>query len=160
MRGILFAVLGVVMLTPAFGRPAAAADVQFFSTKINVTDLDRSIEFYTKVIGLKVAARTEGRIIEVLLTPGEEVLSSTGAFILVYDKERKEPLVVGNGFNNVTFGYPAGLKAPIARLEAAGYKVRGSAELRPSPTPMAKFIAVAFTKDPDGYTLELLQRAN
>lgn len=160
MRGLLFAVLSIVILVPGFGRPAAAADVQFFSTKINVTDLDRSIEFYTKVIGLNLAARTDGRIIEVLLTPGVDNLSSAGAFILVYDKERKEPLVVGNGFNNVTFGFPGGLKDPIARLEAAGYKVRGSADLRPSPTPLAKFIAVAFTKDPDGYTLELLQRVN
>ncbi len=160
MRGILFAVLSIVMITLGFGRTAVAADVQFFSTKINVTNLDRSIEFYTKVIGLKFAARTEGRIVEVLLTPGEENLASVGALILVYDKERKEPLVLGNGFNNVTFGFPAGLKDPIARLEAAGYKVRGSADLRPSPTPLAKFIAVAFTTDPDGYTLELLQRAN
>ena len=162
----LRALIAVFLTTASFmilAAPATAAEtspIQYFSTKINVTDLDRSIAFYSTFVGLTEAARSAGTspVVEVLMTKsGAKGAATEPAVVLAWQRARKEPLVLGNAFNNITF-VVTDIKATVKALEAAGYKITGSPEPRPSPTPAAKQIAVVFTKDPDGYSIELLQR--
>lgn len=158
IRKLLFALCAALVMTSH--AHTAEPVPTYFTVKINVTNLERSIDFYTKVIGMQVAGKSGGgKIVEILLsrTANLDVAGREGSVILVYNPARTEPLVVGNGFNNITFNYPD-LKDVLKRLDAMGIAYTGSAELRPSPTPMAKQIAYAYTKDPDGYTIQLLQR--
>ncbi len=159
-----FACALFIALVAAWGQvtPAKAAEpaFQYFSTKLNVSDIDKSMAFYGGLMGMTEAGRNAGGVLEVLMTKtGPKNGPNEQALVLVYQKERKEPLNIGNGFNNITF-VVTNIGAIIKKLEAAGYKVNGSAARRPSPTPLAKEIAVAFTKDPDGYSIELLERFN
>lgn len=143
-------------------KTAAQTTFTYTGTKINVSDVDRSVEFYTKLIGLKVAtrfARTEER--------GEYLLTPTGKLVddkltLVFDKTRREPPVMGNQFVNLIFGV-TDLKQRVAALKAAGYKVHREVEVKPpfpaNPPypPSVKSVALAFTRDPDGIEIELVQ---
>ena len=133
----------------------------FFSTKINVSDLDRSVEFYTKIMGMKITARVgNDRITEVVLTrTGEGAATSEQALILYHDKHRAEPLVLGNAFNNLLFVFPD-LTECLMHLDAAGYSIRGSREPRPAPPSFARAVTILYTNDPDGYTIELVQYFN
>ena len=158
--GCAFVIAVVAFLGQVTPAPAAEPAFQYFSTKLNVSDIDKSIAFYAGLMGMSEAGRNTGPTLEVLMTKtGPKNGSNEQALVLVYQKERKEPLNIGNGFNNITF-VVSDIGAVIKKLEAAGYKVNGSAARRPSPTPLAKEIAVAFTKDPDGYSIELLERFN
>lgn len=141
------------------GVAVAADNLLYFSTKLNVSNIEKSIDFYTNMMGLKVATQTSGgRVLEVILTKGGEKTAVTEqAIVLAYNKERKEPLVIGDAFNNITF-VVSDLAGLVKKLEVAGHKITGNPAPRPSATPAAKQIAVVFLKDPDGYTIELLQR--
>ncbi len=124
-------------------------------TKINVSNLERSLDFYTNVMGLKVARVVDRPALnETLLTRSGGDFEDT--IVLVFDKKRTEPLVIGNGFNNITF-IIFDFEERVAKVEAAGYVITGKRTNLPSPKPSAKTISVAFTKDPDGYAIELLQ---
>lgn len=150
--------------SPAGYRQALAQEAhapKFFSTKINVSNLEKSLDFYTRIMGLKVTGRVENaKIVEVVLTrTGEGAGASEQALILYYAKDRKEPPVHGNTFNNLLFVFPD-LKECLKLLDAEGYTVTGSREPRPVPVPFAKAVTVLFTKDPDGFTVELVQYFN
>jgi catechol 2,3-dioxygenase-like lactoylglutathione lyase family enzyme len=130
---------------------------QFFSTKINVANLQRSTDFYTKVMGLTYIGRVNIRpgSEEVLLSPNGKALNQL--LILYFERDRKEPLIHGTLFNNMVFVY-TDLSEFIQRFKAAGYTLTsGSGEARPSPVTFAKSVKIATAKDPDGLNLELIQ---
>ena len=64
-------------------RSVAAQDVnvpKFFSTKINVSNLEKSLDFYTRIMGLKVTARVgNDRFAEIVLTRTGEGAGGVGA---------------------------------------------------------------------------------
>jgi catechol 2,3-dioxygenase-like lactoylglutathione lyase family enzyme len=147
-----------VWFRPSFSEPVPYGPIapKFFSTTINVSDLQRSAEFYTKVMGLTLIGRITSKpgVEEVLLSPNGEALNEL--LILSHAKDRKEPLISGNLGNSMAFVY-ADLNEFIHRFQAAGYTLTsGSGEAHPSPV-IAKSVIIATAKDPDGYDLELLQ---
>jgi lactoylglutathione lyase len=124
-------------------------------TKINVTNLERSIEFYTKIMGLKIAETTD------FPSASETLLTRTGGdyedtILLAFNKKRTEPLVHGNAFNNLTFVVD-NFDEILARWKSAGYVVTGERKGLKSPVTYAKTLDIAFTKDPDGFVIEILQ---
>lgn len=124
-------------------------------TKINVTNLQRSIDFYTKIMGLKVAETTD------FPSVSETLLTRTGGdhedtILLTFDKKRTEPLTHGNAFNNLTFVVD-NFDEIVARWKSAGYVVTGERKGLKSPVTYAKTLDIAFTKDPDGFVIEILQ---
>ncbi len=156
--------LSMAPATTGSYRSVAAQDVnvpKFFSTKINVSNLEKSLDFYTRIMGLKVTARVgNDRFAEIVLTrTGEGAGASEQALILVYSEDQEKPLDLGNAFNNLLFVFPD-LKECLKQLDAAGYVVTGSREPRPLSIPFAKAVTILYTKDPDGYTLELVQYFN
>ncbi len=159
--GFILGLLAFVA-TPQIGKvahaevPGAAPWIGY--TKINVTDLPRSIDFYTKVMGLKISATTD------FPSSSETLLTRSGAYnedtiLLTYVKKRTEPLVHGNAFNNLTFIID-NFDEVVGRMEAAGYVVTGKRTALKSPVPYAKTLSMAFTKDPDGYVIEIIQFFN
>lgn len=154
----------LVVLAGVISGGAFAQEVpKFFSTKINVADLEKSTDFYTRVLGLKLTGKVDNaRISEVVLTRtgGSEVGASEQALVLYYDKQRKEPITLGNDFNNLLFVFPD-LAPVLAKLDAEGYKTTGERKLKPlTSVSFAKSVMILMSKDPDGRTIELVQYGN
>jgi catechol-2,3-dioxygenase len=117
---------------------------QVVGVGINVSDLGRSLKFYTEVIGLKIHMK-----IPATGDPKEIALSLSGTFepgIIVLAKS-DAPATNGNrDFGRIiTNAKSAQLKEVVARATAAGYKSRwvGQGEHE------------VFITDPDGYALEI-----
>lgn len=110
---------------------------------IRVSHLEQSIAFYTQMLGMEVAARfgSEGNQI-VMLGKDEEAKVE----LICESSARVES--PGNG---VSIGLEtADLDALVAALKAKGYPVIGPV----SPQPNLRFF---FVKDPDGYTIQLVE---
>lgn len=150
--------------------PAVSARTPtYVGSKIRVNDLQRSIDFYTKIIGLKVATK-----IEFVKGKGEVLLTTSGRLVdnkltLVYDTTRHDPTTPhhdaptsSSQFVNLIFGVD-NLASRIEALKAAGYAVERTFEVKPpfpaEPPypPSITSVSLAFTTDPDGIGVELTQ---
>lgn len=109
---------------------------------IRVSDLEKSVAFYTESLGMEVAARfgSEGNQI-VMLGKADEAKVE-----LICDSSDKIDMP-GNG---VSIGLQSeDLDALVATLKAKGYPVKGPV----SPNPQVRFF---FVNDPDGYSIQLV----
>jgi predicted enzyme related to lactoylglutathione lyase len=151
------AIAGLMMVTQS----SQAAEVKkgalvpaAIMAKINVSDLERSATFYSKVIGLKEVARVD------LPAFKEVILTQTGdpyeAAIVLLEFKEKKPLVMGTAFNTLVF-VTHDIKAMAQRVKDGGGTMGEIAERSPSPLPTVSVLRVAHGKDPDGYGLELLE---
>lgn len=130
-------------------------DGELILSKIAVTDLPRSYEFYTKVLGLKLASPQ-------LQPPKptdperdfvEYPLNYTGTladpFFVIY--KRKGQVVTPAAAANSVIGFKVSdARATVARAVVAGAKPVGR---EPGPGPMT----FGMVLDPDGYTVEFIQ---
>ncbi len=121
---------------------------KFAYTGIRVTDLERSIEFYTKVLGMKVKGR--GRVKE---TSGETVglESEKGGFTLELNYyEKGSPYntkyIPGEGLDHLAFQVED-LDKALAEAREAGYPTK--LEMKAGGGRWAYII------DPDGIWIEL-----
>ncbi|MGE0828880.1 MAG: VOC family protein [Hyphomonadaceae bacterium] len=112
-----------------------------------VGDLTRSVAFYTQVFGLTQYETYDlPHMREILLGYAGDQFR---VVLMQYtDGERRDPRVVGN---KLVFEVRDAF-AIADRLREAG------AEITREPSAIGGFAAVAFALDPDGHTLELLQR--
>ena len=115
------------------------------------TDLDRSIAFYTKGLGLTALSRMERN--EVTEVP---VLFPGGGMSLLLIKWKGDAAAPGGKprIGRLILNVPD-LKALAARLAAAGYALE-----RPIAEQPQLHVSVAVVKDPDGNELELVQRGS
>lgn len=116
---------------------------------INVTNLERSEWFYTKIIGLKVQSRTQ--------IPGvnEIVLAADvdgGRLQLAQWLERSDPIDHGTALWKIYMNVDD-CQDVHDRAVVAGFTSTMAPE-RLDRWP----VTVAFVLDPDGYSIELLQR--
>ncbi|MCC7017328.1 MAG: lactoylglutathione lyase [Rhodospirillales bacterium] len=122
-------------------------------TMLRVFDLRRSLDFYTRVLGMALLRQKEypeGRFTNTLVGYGPE--EETAVIELTYNWDQKEPYQVGTGYGHVALGV-ADIYATCENLKAAGAKI-----VRP-PGPMKHGTTViAFVEDPDGYKIELIER--
>jgi lactoylglutathione lyase len=135
-------------------RPAAEGTTfQFLHTMIRVGNLDKSIDFYTRLLGMKLLRRKDYPSGEFTLAfvgyGGEE---SHTVLELTHNWGRQEPYEIGTGFGHLAVGVPD-IYATCERLAGEGVKIP-----RP-PGPMKHGGSViAFIEDPDGYKIELIER--
>jgi lactoylglutathione lyase len=108
-----------------------------------VSDLERSKNFYTEVLGLKIGARVpaQGEAVEYLLGMTGDIRADT---LIVIRKGEVKP--GATDFGTITIVVPSGRKM-AERVVAAGYT---------TARPIVD--GTNFVKDPDGYTIELYQR--
>lgn len=122
-------------------------------TMLRVFDLEKSIGFYTGLLGMRLLRRTDyegGRFTLAFVGYGEE--SETAVLELTHNWDQAEPYVVGTGYGHVALGVPD-IYAACESLRAAG------ARITREPGPMKHGTTViAFIEDPDGYKVELIQR--
>ncbi len=131
----------------------ALAGARMLHTMIRVYDLDKSIDFYTRLLGMKLLRRKDypdGKFTLAFVGYGEE--ADHTVIELTHNWEH-EPYELGTGFGHVALGLPD-IYAACDQLAAAGAKITRA------PGPMKHGNThIAFVEDPDGYKIELIQKA-
>lgn len=114
---------------------------------LRVSDMDASVAFYTKVLGMEIASRFHGGMYEITMLGKQEEVKIE----LLCNRNDEE---VGKG---VSIGLAvANLSALVTKLQKEGYTLEGYTLEGPiTPNPDVSFY---FIKDPDGYTIQLLQQ--
>lgn len=120
---------------------------RFAAAGVSVSDLKRSVEFYTRVLGMRETQTFK------LPNMDESVVGfeKGGSVVLMQYTD-------GVARDHAAFAgklvfYVDDVGAIVARIRDAG----GVITREPSTSPGLGPTLIAFAKDPDGYTLELLQ---
>jgi lactoylglutathione lyase len=118
---------------------------------IRVLDLNRAAEFYRDGFGLEETHRMEFPTFTLLYLREPE---SGFEIELTWNKGQSEPYTHGSAYGHMAFCVQD-LEAQHARLKGLGYTVGDLKDLA-APSGTARFF---FVTDPDGYKIEVLQRA-
>jgi lactoylglutathione lyase len=144
----------IAFLVAVAAVPAIAADallIRMGGVGLNVSDIDRSLKFYTDAVGLKVAFRLpgDGPIKEVALCVSGNMAS--GEPFVVLTNNGQPPAPGHETFGRVIINTPdsAALAARATRLGYSATQVGGGSG--PNARP------VYFLTDPDGYRVEVYQ---
>lgn len=124
-------------------------------TMIRVLDLDKSIEFYNS-LGMKELRRKEvpdGRYTLVFMGFGTQP-EKEGEIELTYNWDRKEPYTMGDGFGHIAISCE-----DIHKVAEDVRKAGGKVTREPAPVKFGTTV-IAFVQDPDGYKVELIERAS
>ncbi len=145
------------MTTAAAEAATAPQDSKRFRilhTMIRVRDLDKSLDFYTRLLGMTELRKKDysgGKFTLAFVGYGGE--ADHTVIELTHNWDQEEPYDLGTGFGHVAIGVPD-IYATCERLKAEGVAIP-----RP-PGPMKHGTTViAFIDDPDGYKIELIERA-
>ncbi len=126
--------------------------MRILHTMIRVGDLDKSIAFYTEVLGMHVIRKSdypEGKFTNVFVGYGAE---SEGAVIELTYNYGVEKYDIGTGFGHIA------VAVPDAYAACAEIKRRGGVVTREAGPMKHGTTVIAFAQDPDGYKIELIQR--
>jgi len=118
---------------------------------IRVLDEARSVAFYDQAFGLKVADRLDFPDFTLVYLSNPE---SHFELELTINKGRTEPYNLGDGYGHIAVVVDD-LDSEHQRFEAAGLKPRKLVTFEIDGKLFARFFFVA---DPDGYSIEVLQR--
>jgi lactoylglutathione lyase len=142
-------------MTDTETKPAVeSGKARLLHTMLRVKDLDKSLHFYTDLLGMQLLRKRDyptGKFTLAFVGYGDE--SASTVIELTHNWEQAEPYALGSAFGHLAIGVPDVYKA-CEQLGAAGVKI-------PRPAgPMAHGGSViAFIEDPDGYRIELVQRS-
>ena len=122
-------------------------------TMIRVRDLDASLDFYTRHLGMRLLRRTDypaGEFTLAFVGYGDE--ASSTVIELTHNWGRSEPYVIGDGFGHLAIGV-TDIYGLCERLAQDGVKIARA----PGPMKHGSTV-IAFVEDPDGYKIELIER--
>ena len=126
---------------------------QMLHTMIRVKDLDKSIEFYTGLLGMELLSRNDypgGKFTLAFVGYGDA--SSNAVIELTHNWDQEKAYDLGNGFGHIAIGVPD-IYDTCEQLEAAGANIP-----RPPGAMMHGTTVIAFVDDPDGYKIELIEK--
>jgi lactoylglutathione lyase len=118
---------------------------------LRVGDLQRSIDFYTKVMGmqlLRTTDRPEQKYTLAFVGYGPESEQAALELTYNYGVDRYN---LGNAFGHIAIAVDD-VRAACERIRAAG----GTIAREPGPVKGGSTV-IAFVQDPDGYKIELIQ---
>lgn len=125
--------------------------MKFLHTMIRVADIEKSIDFYTKVLGMAVLDRTENSEYRYsLVFVGYENQPGGTTIELTYNWDTKQ-YDMGNAFGHLALGVD-NIYSTCDSIKALGGKVTRE----PGPVKGGS-THIAFITDPDGYQIELIQ---
>jgi lactoylglutathione lyase len=126
--------------------------MRLLHTMIRVGDLDRSIAFYTGILGMKVLRRKDypdGKFTLAFVGYGDEADHTVIELTHNWGTGSYE---LGNGFGHLAVAVPDAYKA-CEMVKAKGGKVTREAGPMKHGTTV-----IAFVEDPDGYKIEFIQK--
>ena len=124
----------------------------FLHTMIRVGDLEKSVDFYTRLLGMKETRRRdvpEGKYTLVFVGYGEEADNAMIELTYNYGVETYEQ---GTAFGHLAISTDD-IYGLCERLAAEGVKIPRA----PGPLKFGTTV-IAFIEDPDGYKIELIER--
>ncbi len=119
---------------------------------LRVLDETRSIKFYDTCFGLKIADRRDWPEFTLIYMASPE---NDFELELTVNKGRDQPYELGNGYGHLAFVVDD-LVSVHARIAAAGYAPKDIKSMTHDGQPFGTFF---FIDDPDGYKIEVLQKA-
>ena len=132
--------------------PLDASGFRLAHAMLRVADLDRSIDFYTGLLGMQVLERRDhkkNQFSQAYLGYGGGYSQMT--LELVMNWTREEPYTLGESFGHIAIQV-SGIGALCERLAAAGTPMP-----RPPSSQRHGSNIIAFIEDPDGHRIELMQ---
>jgi lactoylglutathione lyase len=126
--------------------------MRLLHTMLRVGDLQRSVKFYTEVLGMKLLRTTDRpdqKYSLAFVGYDEESRASVLELTYNYGVERYD---LGGAFGHVAVGVPD-VKKACERVRSAGGKVTRE----PGPVKGGTSM-IAFVEDPDGYKIEFIEQ--
>ena len=132
--------------------PVDGGSFRLLHAMLRVSDLDRSLDFYTRLLGMQVLERRDHKKNQF----SQAYLGYGGGFAgmaleLVFNWSGEEPFTHGSSFGHIAIEV-TGITALCNRLAAAGVPMP-----RPPRAQRHGENIVAFVEDPDGHRIELVQ---
>lgn len=128
--------------------------MRLLHTMIRVGDLQRSIDFYTNILGMTLLRQKdypEGRFTLAFVGYGDEQQNSVIELTHNWDTDAYE---MGSGFGHLAIEVDDVYKATEQIRAQGGEIIRDAGPMNAGST------IIAFVKDPDGYEIELLGAKN
>ena len=128
--------------------------MRLLHTMLRVGDLDRSVAFYTEVLGMELLRRKdypEGRFTLAFVGYGPETEHSVLELTHNWDTSAYE---IGTGYGHIALGVDD-IQATCEAMAAKGGRV-----VRPPGAMKHGTTVIAFLEDPDGYKVELIQTSS
>ena len=125
--------------------------MRILHTMLRVGDLDRSLAFYTEVLGMKLLRRRDypdGRFTLAFVGYGEE--DSTAVLELTHNWDTKS-YEIGTGYGHIAIQVDDAAKACDEVRKRGGKVTREAGAMKHGTT------VIAFVEDPDGYKIELIE---
>jgi lactoylglutathione lyase len=126
--------------------------MRILHTMLRVGDLDRSLKFYTEVLGMRLLRRNDfpdGKFTLAFVGYGEE---SEGAVLELTFNWGVDRYEIGTGYGHVA------LQVDDAYAACEEIKRRGGTVTREAGPMKHGSTVIAFVQDPDGYKIELIQK--
>jgi len=125
--------------------------MRILHTMIRVGDLDRSLQFYTDVLGMRLLRRKDypdGKFTLAFVGYGDESDEAVIELTYNWDVNHYE---LGNAFGHIAIGVKDIRKTCMEIKQRGGKVVREPGPMKHGST------VIAFVEDPDGYKLELIE---
>ena len=132
---------------------ASSGKFRFLHTMIRVLDPQKSVDFYTRLLGMKLLRKNEvagGRY--TLYFVGYEDEAAGTVLELTHNWDQKEPYPLGDAFGHLAIGVPD-IYATCEALRKDGVTITRE----PGPVKFGTTV-IAFIEDPDGYDIELIEK--
>lgn len=132
--------------------PVDAADFRLLHAMLRVSDMERSLDFYTRLLGMTVLEKREhkkNQFTQAYLGYGAGYAGMT--LELVFNWNREAPYAQGEAFGHLAIAV-SGITKLCDRLAAEGVVMP-----RPPRSQRHGSSIVAFVEDPDGHRIELVQ---
>ena len=126
--------------------------MRILHTMLRVGDLQRSIDFYTKVMGMSLLRMTERPDQKYSLAFVGYGKNPDHAELELTYNQGVSSYELGTAFGHMAIGVPD-VYASCDKIRAAG----GNITREPGPVKGGSTV-IAFVTDPDGYKIELIQR--
>ena len=126
--------------------------MRILHTMLRVGDLERSIDFYTGVLGMKVLRRKDypdGKFTLAFVGYGDE--SKEAVLELTHNWDTKA-YDIGTGYGHIA------LEVDDARQACEETRKRGGKVTREAGPMKHGTTVIAFVEDPDGYKIEFIQK--
>ncbi|MCM0035053.1 MAG: lactoylglutathione lyase [Burkholderiaceae bacterium] len=126
--------------------------MRILHTMLRVGNLERSIAFYTNVLGMHVLRSTEypsGRFTNTFLGYGEESEGATLELTYNWDTSSYD---LGTGYGHIALSVENAYEACDLVRARGGKVTREAGPMKHGTT------VIAFVEDPDGYKIELIQK--